>query len=565
MRIKSFSNVGDWHYSGTVAYPDEVCFAYNSNFVIISNTDAVSPASVIVEFGGKRLEAALYNGYAKVYISGIMTLLFPDIAIERARRASLRVKTPEGDVLLDVALTVVCGGLRMDERLNEHGAYVYDKDNECFTRTLQWFRNYPMLVSMLRATQDSTMLSRYDGNRYDSTLFTFRYSIADVDYSDTLPAGIGTSTMAKSPGSILATRPGLSDAFADKVDLGTIVAPTDKEMDFDSELYPDWPSTPPTTGGDTEEGGGDDGGGSSGGEGSGPSDGDSSGGGGSGGEEGGSGGGTTGDAPVYGVVYFVNFGIFLKKEESGYGDTWEASGVYGATVDYMDSATGKARTDTEWNYNGKIVKRDKATGQLYYTGFGFAGRNGIIDLNPALSFPDAGILAAYRLSGNKKASGPFDRTFDYTFQRLADTDVLTRLVVRPEKDGRYLRWIDRHGLLMYYLFTAGTTSTKTEPSDDTVDATGEYGGMYFEAVRTREIESSVSITCGAAHLNAETFNQVSSILDACHVDLFLGYTRGGREIWQPVNVEGGTVTHHDNRELNDIEITVSFRQQTQRI
>lgn len=552
MRIKSFENIGAWNYTGTVAYPDQVCFAYNPNFVIISNTGTTYPEYVIIELGGKKLEAALYTGYAKVCISGIMELMFPDIAIDRAKRSYLKVKTPDGDVLLESALTVVCGSLGMDERMNDNGAYIYDKGRECFTRTLQWFRHYPMLVSMLRPTRESNLSARYDGNRYDPALFIFRYAIADVDYSDTLPENVGASLQAQVADGIHASRPGLSDAFDDKLNLGTIVVPTDKELDIDAEIFPEWPSYPPTTGGDTE-----------GGESSGESGGGDEEGGGSG--EGGSGGNNTGSADTNGVIYFVNFGLFLKKEAEVYLKEWESFGIYGSVRDYMDSATGKARTDTEWNYNDKIVKRDKETGQLYYTGFGFAGRNGVIDLNPALSFPEARNIAAYRLTGSKKAGSTFDHTFDYTFRKLSDTDVVTRLAVRDEKCGRYFRWIDRNGYLMYYLFACGTTSTETESSDDTVDATCEYGGMYFEAERKREIAYSISIQCGASHLDKETFKQVVSILNACHVDLFLGYTRGGREIWQPVNVEDGTVSRQENRELNDIGITVSYKQTVPRL
>lgn len=316
-------------------------------------------------------------------------------------------------------------------------------------------------------------------------------------------------------------------------------------MDIDKEIYPEWPSEPPTTGGGDIEGDDNTGG--------------------DGGNQGGGSSDDYDDTTVSGVVYFANFGIFMKKSGDEYSSEWEAFGTYGATDDYMDGESGKALIGTEWNYNGRIVKIDTHTGQLYYTGFGFAGRNGIIDLNPALSFPEARYLAVYRLKGNKKSGGTFDQTFDYTFQRLADTDVLIELVAREEKCGKYLRWIDGNGYVMYYLFFDGTTSEKSEPSDDSVDATGQYGGMYFEAERSREIESTISVTCCATFLDRETFQQVVSVINACHVDIFLGCTRGGREIWQPVKVEGGTVTRQDNAVLHEVEITITYKQYTQMI
>lgn len=542
MRIKNFADIGGWNYGGSIAYPDEVSFAYNPNFVIVNFAGDIVPEYVSIEFGGKDIEVALYNGYAKAYISGIMALMFKDIAIERARRTYLRIKTPDGDLLLQDAITVVCGGLRMDQRMNDNGVYIYNNNKECYTRKLQWFKNFPMLVSVLRPTQDSTLSARYDGNRYDDSIFTFRYSISDVDYSTTLPGAPAPLSIMQAADTIHAMRPDLPVSLYDKVNLGTIVVPTNK--DIDKDIYPEWPSNPPTTGGDID---GDD---STGGE---------------GGDEGGEIPGDADNTTVSGVVYFANFGIFLKKSGEEYSSEWESFGTYGATDDYIDVETGKALTGAEWNYNGHIVKIDTDTGQLYYTGFGFAGRNGIIDLNPALSFPEARFLSVYRLKGNKKAGSTFDQTFDYTFQRLADTDVLIELVIREEKCGKYIRWIDSNGYVMYYLFSDGTTSYKSDQSDDTVDATGEYGGMYFEAERSREIESTISVTCCATFLDRETFLQVVSVINACHVDMFLGYTRGGREIWQPVKVEGGNVTIQDNAVLHEVKITITYKQYTQQI
>lgn len=544
MRVKNFSDIGVWNYGGSIAYPDEVSFAYNPNFVIVNFAGDIVPEYVIIEFGGKNIEVALYNGYAKAYISGIMTLMFQYIAIERARRTYLRIKTPDGDLLLQDAVTVVCGVLRMDQRINDNGAYIYDKNKECYTRKLQWFKNFPMLVSVFRTTQDSTLSARYDGNRYDDSIFTFRYSISDVDYSTTLPGAQANLSIMQSADTIQAVRPDLSGSFDDKVNLGTIVVPTDKDIDIDKDIYPEWPSNHPTTGEDIE---GDD---NTGGEGD---------------DEGVEIPGDTDNTTVSGVVYFANFGIFLKKSGEEYSSEWESFGTYGATDDYMDVKTGKALTGSEWNYNGRIVKIDTDTGQLYYTGFGFAERNGIVDLNPALSFPEARFLAVYRLKGNKKAGSTFDNTYDYTFQRLADTDVLIELVTREEKCGKYLRWIDSNGYVMYYLFCDGTTSDKSEPSDDSVDATSEYGGMYFEAERSIEIESTISVTCCATFLDIETFMQVVSVINSCHVDMFLGYTRGGREIWQPVKVKGGNVTRQDNAVLHEVEITITYKQYTQQI
>lgn len=156
--------------------------------------------------------------------------------------------------------------------------------------------------------------------------------------------------------------------------------------------------------------------------------------------------------------------------------------------------------------------------------------------------------------------GTFDMTFDHTFRTPKDTCVITRLHPRYEKEGYYLRWIDRFGFIEYYLFDAGDLSFKTSPSEFGVSAETEINGFSFEGHNHRyEIKTERSIKVCASNLDANTLEYVSSIVSSPVVDLYMGKTKEGTELWLPVHVSGGTYTYNTRHmSLRDFEITLEL-------
>lgn len=156
--------------------------------------------------------------------------------------------------------------------------------------------------------------------------------------------------------------------------------------------------------------------------------------------------------------------------------------------------------------------------------------------------------------------GAFDMTFDHTFRTPKDTCVITKLHPRYEKEGYYLRWIDRFGFIEYYLFDAGDLSFKTAPSEYGVSAETEINGFNFEGHNHRyEIKTERSIKVCASNLDANTLEYVSSIVSSPVVDLYMGKTKEGTELWQPVHVSGGTYSYNTRHmSLRDFEITVEL-------
>ena len=154
--------------------------------------------------------------------------------------------------------------------------------------------------------------------------------------------------------------------------------------------------------------------------------------------------------------------------------------------------------------------------------------------------------------------GVFDTSFDYTFHTPADTTVITHVHLRQEQEGYYLRWIDRFGFIEYYLFDMGTLEYKTDPSEYGVSAEKTVRGFNFANYNRRiGVKTERSLKACASNLDKATLEYVESIVSSPIVDLYMGKTKEGTELWQPVHIEGGTYsynTHHLS--LCDFEITI---------
>lgn len=156
--------------------------------------------------------------------------------------------------------------------------------------------------------------------------------------------------------------------------------------------------------------------------------------------------------------------------------------------------------------------------------------------------------------------GTFDTSFDYTFHTPADTTVITHVHLRTEQEGYYLRWIDRFGFIEYYLFDMGDLSYKTRPSEYGVSAEKTIRGFNFaEYTHRQEIKTERELKACASNLDKATLEYVESIVSASIVEMYMGLTKEGTELWQPVYVSGGTYSYNTRHlSLRDFEITIKL-------
>ena len=255
---------------------------------------------------------------------------------------------------------------------------------------------------------------------------------------------------------------------------------------------------------------------------------------------------------THGIIYCYDGSLDSKPYSK-----WSVGDVDYGDADYYMS-DGSIRTDVEFAYNNEIVRWNSETKELETSFAGNAGMVGIIDLNPAITFPDAKSTACYNINIVKPESAIFDANFNLIFPDTTKVvNEMVNLFISDAKDGLYLRWMDKYGFLQYYLFREGTTTVKTSTSSDTIQVERNYGGMYYGSMeRIMEVTNEETIKCCAVNLPKGVLEYVKTIVNAPIVDLYLGKTKYGTELWLPVSVSDGSYSTNAKTMLSDYEIVI---------
>lgn len=221
--------------------------------------------------------------------------------------------------------------------------------------------------------------------------------------------------------------------------------------------------------------------------------------------------------------------------------------------------TAPANINDEWRgSDNKIYQFDTSTRSYFPEDVGNGREYGIFDVSPARIFPMAKKTASLRI-GDRATLNVFDYTFDYTFYQNGLTTHIVNLRISNDECGYYLRWIDRHGELQYFLFTKGVETEKNTVSSDTVSDMEEIGPMWFaNHIRNTQISSKLTYKCSAVSLPDEIYGYVSSIVSAPIIDLFLGRSASGREIWVPVQIVASSYDYDTTQKLHDLVLSFTL-------
>lgn len=262
--------------------------------------------------------------------------------------------------------------------------------------------------------------------------------------------------------------------------------------------------------------------------------------------------------------------VFIRNEHKFYGSTDEADiyadwtsnppYVYGPE---MYNKNGVARTDMIWaTSNGRLMRYDSELQDLVEVPYGRSDNTGIFEVCPAIAFPNAKKSVTYKqkgVSSSNSKSSVFDNSFDYTFFVSGEYATITKLIIDNRACGHYLRWIDRCGMYQYYLFDKGKRTIKNKLGSNTVVEDYSVGGLYFaNHERTTHIDATTTIKCCASLLEDDIFDYVSSIVSSPIIDLYVGKTKTGAEIWVPVNIVASNLDYVPNQCLHDIEISFTL-------
>lgn len=259
---------------------------------------------------------------------------------------------------------------------------------------------------------------------------------------------------------------------------------------------------------------------------------------------------------------------FDRQEQCFYGSTdegnlykyWTAGYYVPGPEEY--NTNGKARTDRIWAMpNGRLVRYDPDMQDLVDVPYGRSGATGIFEISPSHVFPKAQRSVTLKQKGDEvegKAS-VFDTSFDYTFWMLGEMSTITELIIDNSTAGHYLRWIDRLGMFQYFLFVKGKETLKNKLGANTVVEDYTVGGMYFaNHERTTNIEGTKTIKCCAVALEEAIYDYVSSIINSPIIDLYIGKTKFGDEMWVPVNIVAANHDYDPKELLHDLEISFTM-------
>ncbi|UVX35847.1 MAG: hypothetical protein [Bacteriophage sp.] len=175
---------------------------------------------------------------------------------------------------------------------------------------------------------------------------------------------------------------------------------------------------------------------------------------------------------------------------------------------------------------------------------------GLINKDFSEYFANAKDFGMIKIINTPEAPSTFQYTFDRTFKPLPDDAVFIKVLFNDCDKGIYLRWLDRHGFLQYWLFQEGdlTGQSSNEGEQLNVDYSDikyAYNGMSRYQGKTYQTTRKACATL----VERETFNMLSSIHSSPIVDMYIDKN------WIPVNIVAGSFTDN-GADLQDFEIQI---------
>jgi hypothetical protein len=185
-------------------YPDEVCFAFNPNYLEIESR-GISTLNIQVGVHldsairrTKTISVSVYDTKASVYLSRLFALMFEEPEHTRSLKVNVQVMNGHSTQFSFDTL-VIWGGIAPGERFNAFGVFKDDGNKRQFERNLIWYKNFPFQVSVFKYNADVMFKSRVDGGMYGEEFNGVRpsYSIDEIDEFTTpeiTPGGYGSTT-----------------------------------------------------------------------------------------------------------------------------------------------------------------------------------------------------------------------------------------------------------------------------------------------------------------------------------------------------------------------------------
>lgn len=167
-------------------------------------------------------------------------------------------------------------------------------------------------------------------------------------------------------------------------------------------------------------------------------------------------------------------------------------------------------------------------------------------------FKDAKDFGMIKILNTPEAPSTFQFSFDRTFKRIPDDAVFIKVLFDDSDKGIYIRWIDRHGFLQYWLFQEGDLTGKSSNQGELLnveyrDERYDYYGMNRYQGKTYQM----TLKACAPLVDKDTFKMLSTLHSSPIVDMYID------EKWIPVNIVAGSFIY-SGADLQDFEIQITM-------
>lgn len=207
------------------------------------------------------------------------------------------------------------------------------------------------------------------------------------------------------------------------------------------------------------------------------------------------------------------------------------------------------------NFPWTISLYSKGSIQVRYDGENYIYQNvdeGLINKDFSEYFANTKDFGMIKILNTPEAPSTFQFTFDRTFKPIPEDAVFIKVIFNDCDKGIYLRWLDRHGFLQYWLFQEGDLIGQSSNEGEklnvdysdvkyTYNGMGRYQGKTYQTIRK---------AC-AALVDREAFNMLSTIYSSPIVDMYIDGN------WIPVNIVAGSFTD-SGADLQDFEIQITM-------
>lgn len=167
-------------------------------------------------------------------------------------------------------------------------------------------------------------------------------------------------------------------------------------------------------------------------------------------------------------------------------------------------------------------------------------------------FQNAKEYGMIKILNTPESPSTFQFTFDRTFKPIPDDAVFIKVLFNDCDKGIYLRWLDRHGFLQYWLFQEGDLTGQSSNEGEKLyvdysDVKYTYNGMSRYQGKTYQTTRKACATL----VDRDVFNMLSTIFSSPIVDMYIDGN------WIPVNIVAGSFTD-SGADLQDFEIQITM-------